>query len=96
MPKYILSLQAQKSIKQISKYTLENYGESQRKQYLKILRKQMRLIANSPKQGRERSDIKPGYYSIKAEKHHIYYRIRNTHIEVIDVLHQSMEPKLHI
>ena len=29
-------------------------------------------------------------------KDHIYYRIRDTRVEIIDVLHQSMEPKIHI
>ena len=96
MPKYLLSPQAQQSIVQISRYTLENYGERQKKGYLKMLRDRMRLAAKNPEKGKERSDIKTGYYSIQAERHHIYYRVRDTHIEIIDVLHQSMEPKIHI
>ena len=66
------------------------------KKYLKMLRDRMRTAAKNPDKGRDRSEIKPGYYSVRAEKHHIYYRIRDTHIEIIDVLHQSMEPKRHI
>ena len=96
MPKFLLSPEALKSLEQISIYTLANYGQQQKKAYLKMLRDRMRLAAKKPGKGKERSDIKAGYYSIQAEKHHIYYRIRDTHIEVIDVLHQSMEPKLHI
>jgi toxin ParE1/3/4 len=56
----------------------------------------MCAVAKSPEKGSDRRDIKAGYYSVQAEKHHIYYRIRDTHTEIIDVLHQSMEPKLHI
>ena len=55
MPKYLLSPQAQQSLLQISHYTLNNYGQQQKKKYLK-----------------------------------------KAHIEIIDVLHQSMEPKLSI
>ena len=83
MSKYILSPQASERLKQISKYTLENFGENRRKKYLTM-------------QGKDRSEIKKGYYSVRAEKHNIYYRIRETHIEIIDVLHQSMESGLHI
>ena len=56
----------------------------------------MRAAAKNPERGEGRGDIKTGYYSLQAEKHHIYYRIRDSHIEIIDVLHQSMEPKIHI
>jgi len=96
VPKFILSPEALKSLRQIRDYTLENYGQQQKKAYLKMLRDRMRLAAKSPDKGKERGDIKSGCYSIQAEKHHIYYRVRDTHIEVIDVLHQSMEPNLHL
>lgn len=96
MAKYILSPQAQNSLKQISRYTLDNHGERQRKTYLRMLRSKMLSAATNPHIGKERSDVKMGYFSIQAEKHHIYYRIRDTHIDIIDVLHQSMEPKLYI
>ena len=63
---------------------------------MKLLRERMRSVAKDPDKGKERSEVKAGYYSIQAEKHHIYYRVRDTHVEIIDILHQSMEPKLHI
>lgn len=28
--------------------------------------------------------------------HHVYYLIRDAHIKIVDVLHQSMEPNLHL
>ena len=96
MPKYFLSPQAENSVIQISDYTLENFGQQQKKKYLKMLRDQMRQAAAHPKQGRKRNEIKQGYYSVQAEKHHIYYRIGDAHIDIIDVLHQSMEPSLHL
>ena len=96
MPDYVLSLQAQNSLKQISRYTTENFGERQKRKYLKLLRDKMRSAAKSPDKGQKRSEIKEGYYSIRAGGHHIYYRIKETHIDIIDVLHQSMEPDLHI
>ena len=96
MTNYLLSPQAQVSLRQISDYTLENHGEQQRKKYLKMLRDKMRAAAQRPEMGKHRDDIKLGYFCIRAEKHRIYYRISDSHIEIIDVLHQSMEPTLHL
>jgi len=85
-----------KSLVQISQYTLDNFGERQKKRYLKMLRERIRSAAKNPEKGKVRDDIKIGYYCVQAERHTIYYRIRNSHIEIIDVLHQSMEPNIHI
>lgn len=97
MSKYLLSPNAKKHLKEIRDYTRENYGEQQKKSYMKMLKGKMQQAAKSPdKVGVDRSDIKLGYYSIRADKHHIYYRIHDTHIDIIDVLHQSMDPSRHI
>jgi len=97
MTKYILSPQAQDRIKQIRNYTITNHGKQQNKVYMTMLRDKMRLAATNPKsEGKDRKDIKDGYYSIRAGKHNIYYRIRLDFIDVIDILHESMEPNKHI
>lgn len=96
MPGYKVSPQAQNSLRQISEYTLENFGSKQKTTYLRMLRDRMREAAKYPEKGKDRSEIKAGYYSLQAQSHYIYYRIRDTHIEIIDVLHGSMEPTRHI
>jgi toxin ParE1/3/4 len=96
MAQYSLSPQAQQSLQQISQYTAENFGERQRKKYLKMLRDKMRHTAKNPYQGKKRDDLKHDYYSVSAGSHHVYYRIRDIQIEIIDVLHQSMEPGLRL
>jgi toxin ParE1/3/4 len=97
MSKYILSPQAQTSLKQIRSYTLKNHGKQQASKYIKMLRDCMRDTAKNPDtKGTARDEIKEGYYSVFVGKHTIYYRIRDTHIDIIDVLHQSMEAKRHI
>lgn len=92
-PKYTLSPQAQQRLQQIRGYTDKHYGEDQRKGYFKSLRVTMLQISKNPLQeGRARKDLKEGYYSIKADKDIIYYRVKSSLVEIIDVLHQSMEP----
>ena len=96
MSRYVLSPAAQESLKQIHKYSLENFGKRQTVLYLKKLRDRMQYLADSPARGKIRDDIKSGYYSHFEGSHTIYYRIRDTHIDIIDVLHQSMEPVRHL
>ena len=92
MAKYSLSPQAQESLKGIHAYTLKNFGKQQTSKYIKELRNRMRELAISPSKGQERKEVKSGYYSSFVGSHTIYYRIANNHIEVMDVLHQSMDP----
>lgn len=96
MAKYILSPQAQNSLQDIRDYTLEHFGKLQTTAYLEMLQKHMKDLAATPTRGKERDEIRAGYYSSFIGSHTIYYRIVDTYIEVIDVLHQSMEPMRHL
>ncbi len=96
MPKYILSPQAQKSLKNIRAYSLETFGKKRTNAYLQALRDRMIMLAEAPSKGKERDEIKAGYYSFYEGSHTIYYRIADTHIDIIDILHQKMDPTLHL
>lgn len=96
MARYVLSPRAEKSLIQISEYTVQNFGQVQKNEYLRMLREEMRKAAVSPSTGQARNEIKEGYFSVRAGKHHIYYRLGDGEIQIIDVLHQSMEPNLHL
>ena len=56
----------------------------------------MQALADNPLLGMVREDLKVGYHSYFVGSHTIYYRIYLTHIGIIDILHQSMEPSKHI
>ncbi|PCJ46910.1 MAG: hypothetical protein COA74_12715 [Gammaproteobacteria bacterium] len=96
MPKYILSTEAQNSLKGIQKFSKENFGKNRTKLYLEELRKQLKALAENPSLGVVREDLKVGFYSHFTGSHTIYYRIPPEYIDIIDVLHQSMDPSRHI
>ncbi len=96
MSKYILSTEAQNSLKEIQKYSTKNFGKERTRQYLTGIRKRMKALAENPSRRIVREDLKVGYHSDFIGSHTIYYRIQSTHIDVIDVLHQSMDPSKHI
>jgi len=96
MARYVLSPEAQNSLNDIKKYSIKNFGIKRTKTYLQIIRKRMQELAKNPSRGIIREELKAGYHSNFVGSHTIYYRIRSSHIDIIDVLHQSMEPSKHI
>lgn len=93
---YILSPEAQSSLHQIQVYSMAHFGRNKTKHYLLKIQHRMQSLAENPLQGLLRKELHAGYYSSFIESHTIYYRIKRSHIEIIDVLHQSMEPSRHL
>lgn len=93
---YILSPNAQESLRNIKAYSFEQFGHEQTISYLKLIEKKLRMIAESPDIGRKRGEIKKGYLSFLAGSHVIYYRKARKHVDIIDILHQSMDPYRHL
>jgi toxin ParE1/3/4 len=96
MASYVLSPAAQKSLINIKTYSTNKFGKKRTTTYLKDLRLRMRELSESPLLGLARDELKKGYYSYYEGSHTIYYRITQTHIEIIEILHQSMEPSRHL
>ncbi|NOY49904.1 MAG: type II toxin-antitoxin system RelE/ParE family toxin [Chlorobi bacterium] len=96
MSHYILSPKAKKDIIGIREYTTKRWGEKQSKHYLSNIRAKMRWLTENKELGKNRDDIKLGYLSYPEGRHNIYYRINiNEDIEILDVLHESMDPVRH-
>ncbi len=96
MSKYILSTETQNSLKEIQIYSTKKFGKERTRQYLTNIRNRMEALAKNPSRGIVREDLKVGYHSDFIGTHTIYYKIQSTHIDIIDVLHQSMDPSKHI
>ncbi len=56
----------------------------------------MRLLSEEPGRGKAREDLKVNYLSDFVGSNTIYYRVKGKQVEIIDVLHQSMDPSRHI
>lgn len=98
MKNYTLSTSAKVSLKDIRKYSLKHFGKKRTVRYLQTILEKMESLNKKPLIGVERSDIFKDrlVYSSLVEMHIIYYQIAETHIEIADILHQSMGPKRHI
>lgn len=96
MAQYILSPNAQESLRKIKAYSLEQFGEEQAIAYLRLIEKKLQTIAKNPDIGRKREEVKTGYLSFLAGAHVIFYRKAKNYVEVIDIFHQGMDPYRHL
>lgn len=96
MPAYQLSEEAQNDLKEISRYTRENWGNKQAKYYLVELAAGFENLARSPKLGKARDEIEKGIRSFPVVRHIIFYRTGTECIEIARVLHAGMDIKRHL
>jgi toxin ParE1/3/4 len=91
MRKVRLTPAAKGQLKSIWQYTFETWGEQKADAYLAEIEAKLNMIAENPELGRERPEIKPGYHSIKVNRHIVFYLLGEKHIDVIGVLHERMD-----
>ena len=91
-----LSDQALKHLEEIGAYTQERHGADQRKKYLEKIYQRIYQLADNPALGKERPDVRPGYRSITEGKHVIFYRVQDTKVEIMAVLHGQLDLKKQI
>jgi toxin ParE1/3/4 len=82
---------AQDDLKSIGRYTLRKWGKKQRDLYLHDLDKRFQWLADQPQIGKERPDIKDGYYCFSQGSHLIFYIIHQDNIDIIGIPHKSMD-----
>lgn len=90
---YTLTKPARGDLKEIGQYTAEKWGVAQQKKYLAQLFKRFEELARNPRIGRERPEIAPGYRSVVEGGHVIFYRIRDTRVEILGVVHGQRDLK---
>lgn len=77
-------------------YTFERWGEAQADAYLDELGQGIANLARTPKIGVDYSQIRPGYRRYGINRHRIYYRLTETAVEIVRVLHESMDVDAHL
>ncbi len=96
MAGYGLRRLAQQDLKEIWHYSLEQWGLEQAERYLDALFSCFDDLADNPQMGRPRDDILPGIRSFPQGRHLIFYDINDQGIEIIGIIHQTMDVALHL
>lgn len=97
MSKFTLTDKAKDDLKKIARFTQKCWGKEQRNIYLKSLDNCFHQLGDNLAMGRDCDEIKPGYYKFPTGSHVVYYRSKTEkQIEIVRVLHESMDVELQI
>lgn len=91
MLQVILSPQAEEDITDILQYTITQWGEAQAYTYLGVVKDTISTIRDYPKMGHGRSGLPAVYKIFPAGKHIVVYRVEDTTIYILRVLHEKMD-----
>ncbi len=91
MMAYVLSPRAKADIDAVWDYTAEHWGDDQAERYIRALMKAIDIVARDPGKARVSDDIRPGYRRYRAGSHVIFFRLVEGQIDIVRILHQSMD-----
>ena len=92
----IVSDRARENLRNIARYTEQKWGPDQKAIYLGLIEQRFGDIRRNPAIGAPRDHIKPGYRSVAASRHLIFYRESVGAIGIVRVLHQNMDVGHHL
>ena len=96
MPVARLSPLAEADIGEIWDYSEERWGRPQANRYVRDLDATCTGIAEGRVSSLSVEDIRPGYRKTAFGSHMIYFRLDGDDIEVVRILHQSMDVGRHL
>lgn len=96
MARYELTAAAEEDLAAIADYTIERFGIEQARRYRDSLLNAFESLAETPRLGRGAAHIRHGYRRFEHRSHTIYYRIMDPGIQIMRVLHKSMDPDRHV
>lgn len=91
MARYRITPRARDDLRNIARYTLQQWGKTQRDTYLKRLEMRFGWLADNPRLGKHRFDIHEDYFSFPEGRHVVFYLIHAEAIDIIGVLHGHMD-----
>ncbi|MCU0644520.1 MAG: type II toxin-antitoxin system RelE/ParE family toxin [bacterium] len=96
MPEYKLTREADRDLDGIWEYTNKQWGKKQANKYLNKLEERFFTLAENPYLGKPRYELAGSPMSFHCERHVIFYRNADEGIEIIRVLHESMDFPRHL
>lgn len=87
---------ALRDLESIWQYTAAHWGVAQAERYIDKLNACFAVLAQSPTVAPACDYIRPGYRRQLVEHHAVYYRMENTMVIVVRVLHERMDAPRHL
>ena len=87
---------ARRDLEWIGEYTRAEWGGAQKRKYLGQIKDGFKAVRDTPGIGTRRDDIHRGLRAHPVRKHVIFCRETKTELTIVRVLHESMNPELHL
>ena len=91
-----LSNAAKTDLADIWEFTFHRWGLARADQYNDEILTRLESLSTNARKGRECPDLHPGARRLTCGRHIAFYVIRDTHIEVLRILHQAMDLSAHL
>jgi toxin ParE1/3/4 len=92
MSRYRLSVDAERDIEGIIRFTIERWGWDQAERYASDLHAAFELLARHPALGRRIDHLRAGYRRFEHGSHSVYYRASEDGVTIVRLLHRRMQP----
>jgi len=92
---YSIRALARTDLEEIWLFTFEEWGLEQADTYLNSLFSRFEWLSRNPYTGKDREDIKNGYYCFPEGMHLVFYTMTESGIDIIGIPHQNMDVVSH-
>jgi len=89
--KIVVNEVAIRDLEEIWLYTFQNWSIDQADRYHTLIMNEIEFLSKNPKSGKNKDHLRVGYWSAKVKSHIIFYRVFETEIEIMRILHESMD-----
>ena len=96
MTHYVLKPRAQRDLEEIWDYSAVNWSVDQAEVYVRQIQQTLALLANDPYLGRTCDDVRAGFRKFPSGAHVVFYRAIAGGIEIVRILHASMDVERHL
>lgn len=92
----MLTPRAQADLDDIWDYTMLRWSTTQAERYIRQLQRGIERVAFDPRRGDVCDDVRLGYVKYLVGSHIVFFRKTSDGIEVVRILHASMDFKRHV
>ena len=83
-------------LQSIAEYTRDSWGSAQEQIYLESLWSRFEEILDDPAKWRGRPDLFPGCQIATQARHVILFRVQGSTLQIVRILHSSMDFQRHV
>ena len=95
MGRHVLSPRAQEDLDAIWDFSAERWGEDRADSYVRGIWAGIRTVAGDPRRGHA-CDLRDGYFQYSVGRHVLFFKLIADGVDIIRILHQSMNFDLHL